>query len=344
MVRNLIKKQILEGDKVYLIGRKEEKSILESFKDKFQCNIEFFKTKKSKIPQIVKGKNLNKFYKKIVSENIGSQVVLIVHCVGAIGLFGCCPRNTFVVLHGHESTKGILSNIFYKILFFKLRKNCSFISCSEECGNYYWKKYKLKSKIIQNGINTEGIKNEYYPHKRSFNICMMSNLDEHKGLQFFVEAAGILSKKQINVHFFAIGNNSSGYDFQKSIEQLGMEKTFTYLGRVNDSANKILPFMDLLVLPSKMEGLPMSLIEAQSYGIPILATKVGGIPEILTDGVNGFFIERDGQDIANKIEKCLKDETYQQLSKNSIDTYRSNFTAERMCNDYEKFCTLNNYD
>ena len=105
---------------------------------------------------------------------------------------------------------------------------------------------------------------------------------------------------------------------------------------MEDAANTLLPKIDLLVLPSVMEGLPMSLIEAQFYGIPILATEVGGIPELLTDGYNGYFIKRDGADIAGKIELCLSLPQYEILSKNSLILASDKFSSERMYEEYEE--------
>ncbi len=68
----------------------------------------------------------------------------------------------------------------------------------------------------------------------------------------------------------------------------------------------------VFVLPSLSEGTPRAVIEAMSCGLPIVATKVGGIPEIITDGVNGFLVPiRNEKALAEAIEKALCDTDFQ---------------------------------
>lgn len=337
VVKNLVANQIKNNDEVILVGRPEQSIILNSLRERFYCEIRFFKPKVSVLPQIIKGKNLKKIYLDILRERNNKNIIFIVHNVGTIGLFGKCIKNTFVIIHGHENKLGIIPCIFYQLLFAKLKKKCIFISCSKECGNYYAYKYRLQSHVIQNGLNVLGHKKDLYTYKRTLNVCMLSTLNEYKGFQFFLEAATICSKKTNDIMFYAIGKNDMSFDIESKSSYLGLDNNFRYLGEDYDAADKYLPNMDLLILPSQMEGLPMSLIEAQAYGIPILATEVGGIPEILKDGYNGYFIKRNGDDIADKITKCSDIGNYIKLSQNSKNLYMQNFTAEKMFSNYENF-------
>ena len=336
VVSTLASMQIQNGNKVFIAGREEESDILLDFKTRLKCEICYFSKNACKIPSVIKGNNLKKIYNIVSVQNKDSEVILIVHNVGTIGLLGRCPHNTFVIIHGHEGRNGFLAKILFNILFRKLKSKCIFVCCSKECSSYYKSKYGLISKTIQNGIDTTGKKNSNYPLKAKFTIGMISILNQHKGLSFFLDAVVLLCKKYTNIKFYLVGNNADNFDFDAFIQENGLENSLEYFGEINDAANTILPNIDLLVLPSRMEGLPMSLIEAQSYGIPILATEVGGIPEILIDGYNGFFIKRDGADIADKIERCMDPLNYKPISENSLKIYQENFSAKRMYEEYEK--------
>ncbi|ENI1083468.1 glycosyltransferase family 4 protein, partial [Klebsiella pneumoniae] len=78
---------------------------------------------------------------------------------------------------------------------------------------------------------------------------------------------------------------------------------------------------DLFVLPSKYEAWPLVGLESMSCGLPVLMTNVGGIPEYLKDGLNGFFITQNGKDIAEKVNVISsKKELYEQMSANARQT------------------------
>ena len=97
------------------------------------------------------------------------------------------------------------------------------------------------------------------------------------------------------------------------------------------------PYLSLVVLPSASEGLPLTLVEAIANGVPILATRVGGIPEVLVDGENGYFIERNPLDIANKIKRVYDDEPLRKsMGDRGIEKYLNEFAVDRMGEEYMK--------
>lgn len=335
VIRQLAIRQVKSGYEVYLAADETNAETVKTLANKCKCEVILYHNRKSLLPRSVIGNNL----KKIIGRQFKNKCVkpvLICHGVGVIGLLGSIPQNTFVVLHGHINCENSKSFLFYNLLLYKLKKKCQFISCSIDCAQYFFSKYKLKSRIIQNGLDTVTTKEMYYPNKK-LTIGMISYLDEHKGFRFFLDAITILSKKNYDFEYYIAGHNDENFNFSEFIYKNNLINKLHFLGEVKNAANTILPMCDIIVLPSVMEGLPMSLIEAQSYGIPILATDVGGIPEILKDGYNGYFIKRNGDDIADKITKCSDIGNYIKLSQNSKDLYMQNFTAEKMFSNYENF-------
>lgn len=332
VVKQLTQQQIKHGDKVYILAR-EFDSAVKAYDD--EIKIIHLKDKKCWIPKIVKGYNLKRAYKKIKKQNANEEAVLICHCIGVAGLLGSIPKQSIIVLHGHINTSGITSELFYKLLYKRYKKS-NFVACSNECAEYYRNQFNIRCKVILNGTICSGAKEKHYQDKKDFIVGMISNLDEHKGFKYFLEAAVILCKKYNHVKFYIAGTNSENFNFDDFIQNNKLSSSIKYFGEVENAANTLLPKIDLLVLPSVMEGLPMSLIEAQCYGIPILATKVGGIPELLVNGYNGYFIKRDIADIVSKVELCLDENRYKTLMKHSVEVYDAKFSAVRMYEEYKK--------
>lgn len=341
VVKQLVKHQVACGDEVYLVAREGDQGV-GAIADKSDVNTIFLKRRPLKIlPRIITGNNLKKIYNQIKQNNKNSKVVMICHGVGIIGLFGKVKReNTIVVLHGHINKSGMALKVFYSMLFGRFRK-LKFVACSNECASYYRDGYKINPCVILNGCDVQGEKKAQYPSTKTLCVGMVANMDSHKGFKYFLEAINNIDYTKLNVKFYLVGENAENFNFENYIAENNLQTILKYYGNVPDAANTIMSLLDLLVLPSKMEGLPMSLIEALSYGIPILATKVGGIPEILRDGYNGYFIKRDGADIAKKIELCCDPTTYLSLSKNALYCYNSAFSSNKMCSNYDKYIEKN---
>ena len=93
-----------------------------------------------------------------------------------------------------------------------------------------------------------------------------------------------------------IGGNGETDHLVDQIRQYGLETMIDFVGWVSgEQKQTLLQQADVFLLPSYSEGLPMSILEAMSYGLPIISTPVGGIPEVVTDGVNGFLVSPGDQ-------------------------------------------------
>lgn len=89
-----------------------------------------------------------------------------------------------------------------------------------------------------------------------------------------------------------VGGNGDVEGARLSAQQLGLKDEVEFLGWIaGDAKNALLSAADIYVLPSHNEGLPMSVLEAMAYGLPIITTRVGGIPELIRDGTDGWLIE-----------------------------------------------------
>lgn len=109
-----------------------------------------------------------------------------------------------------------------------------------------------------------------------------------------------------------------------------------FLGNIPNAA-MYCSIADLFVLPSNYEGLPMVIIEAMSFGKPVVASNVGGIHEIVHDGVNGYTLENNAQLFAEKISYILENpQVYDSMCKNSKDIYEKDFTVEKMVEKYKE--------
>ena len=97
--------------------------------------------------------------------------------------------------------------------------------------------------------------------------------------------------------------------FQKTIDDLGCGCPVQLIGPIaGDAKNRVLSSAGCLVLPSYMEGLPIAILEAMAYGLPIISSRVGAIPEIISEGVEGFLIEPgDVQGLADRMIQLERD-------------------------------------
>ena len=138
-----------------------------------------------------------------------------------------------------------------------------------------------------------------------------------------------------------VGRDSfeKGIDILKSIESKINGNVVYCVNKPWEETMTILKSSSLLVVPSRIESLPTVIKEAFYLKIPVVATSVGGIPELVTNNVTGLLSEpENSQSLLKKINELLIDKTLQQkLSSNAYDLVMSNFTWEKILPNYVKF-------
>jgi len=140
-----------------------------------------------------------------------------------------------------------------------------------------------------------------------FLVGNVASLAPHKAQTYLLQAAQEVLSKFPKVRFVLVGEGELAGELRREIRDLNLEGKVILTGFQRDMAS-LYAALDLFVLSSYLEGLCTSLLEAMFYGVPIVATRTGGIPEIVRDGVNGWLVPpRNPQALARAIEGLFKD-------------------------------------
>ena len=145
-----------------------------------------------------------------------------------------------------------------------------------------------------------------------FVITFVGRIVKDKGIDELVEVFAALSQRFDHLKLLLIG------DFEDNLNPISKQSTNTIRMDSNiihvefqEDIRSFLSITDLFVLPSYREGLPNVLIEAGSYGIPLLATDINGCNEVIIDGENGLLVEKKNKDqLAKGIEKFISDKKF----------------------------------
>lgn len=125
-------------------------------------------------------------------------------------------------------------------------------------------------------------------------FIMLARMDVWKGIDDALTAAGLLYKRGAPFRLTLAGPEGSAGDaatLTQRIESLGLSRSVAYVGSVEGQAKtRLLESADAYLMPSHHEGLPISVLEALAHGLPIVATSVGAIPEVIEDGVCGKLV------------------------------------------------------
>ena len=179
---------------------------------------------------------------------------------------------------------------------------------------------KSKIVVIPSGVDSEHFNPERYELKRKasqikneFNLSdeivigYVGRLYPAKGLTYLFHAVKKIQERYRNIVLLIVGDGSLRNELEAMAKDLNVKSIFA--GWQRDTA-PYYSIMDIFVLPSLFEGLPNVILEAMAMKIPVIATKVGGNPDILSNRENGFLVPvRNVQQLALALEKLIEDET-----------------------------------
>lgn len=158
----------------------------------------------------------------------------------------------------------------------------------------------------------------------------VGRLEPVKKLDHFLRAAAEVLAVHPSCSFVLAGEGNERERLERLSRNLGMHDRAYFLGHRNDIYD-VMRAMDMLVMPSEHEGLPMVLLEALSLGVAVVARDVGGIPEVIRDGETGVLVRSgDAGSLAAACLRVLKDEALRRkLAEAGARHVRENFSAER---------------
>lgn len=266
-----------------------------------------------------------KFIKKISPDLIISFIDYVNSLMILIKLFFrikvplILANHTNPLSHYQESDRylNILIPVLYSLKY--VNKIITIANYIKEILNKYYRVKSNKIKIIYNGIDIEDInrlKEEkireklyrtFLKDKSYFKFITMGRLISIKGHKYLINAFANVKKENPKSKLFILGEGP----LKKTLIQLAKKKKVNddifFLG-IQSNPYKYLHNSDIFILPSLIEGLPMSIIEAMACGLPIIATKCkSGIEEILEDGKYGILVNRkDSSALAREMIRLIK--------------------------------------
>lgn len=167
--------------------------------------------------------------------------------------------------------------------------------------------------IVPNGINLEQFSVRSPTRMKeegTKNILFVGRLHPVKGVQYLIRAMKKVLEEIPDAKLILVGDGEERERLEALSIQLGIQKSVHFIGIVpHEMVHTFMHQADVFVLPSLSEGFPNVLLEAMACKLPVVATRVGGIPDIIEDGTNGYIVEvNDSQNIADRILFILKNE------------------------------------
>ncbi len=138
-------------------------------------------------------------------------------------------------------------------------------------------------------------------------VGIVAKLSPVKGHRHFLKAAAFVSKVYGDVSFLIVGDGPERTRLERTADELGLSEKVHFIG-VREDVPAVLKLMDVLVLSSLSEGSPNVVLEGMAAGVPVVAVRVGGVPEVVEDGVSGLLVDPgDAPGLSNAVLGLLND-------------------------------------
>lgn len=209
------------------------------------------------------------------------------------------------------------------------------IGASRAIGEYFKQIGCKNIEVIPNGVDLERFKNlERKPHQ-GFVVITVARLEKVKGIEYLIGAFARLSLLG-RLSLVIIGDGSERKNLEKLTEKLGLKDRVEFLGEIHN--RKILEPLskaDCFVLPSLKEGFGIVILEAMAAGVPVIASKVGGIMDIIEDGKTGLLVEPgNSEDIAKAIYEIYSGRKF---FKADLEKYNWQNIANKVYENYLRY-------
>jgi glycosyltransferase involved in cell wall biosynthesis len=283
--------------------------------------------------------------------------VIHAHQVGALWYVGQAARRagTSVVIHTEHidnvaKATGWWKKIKCRALWRRAARFADFFCCVSAdiavSAARWWTVPRRKIKIVLNGVDTDysldsasaaSLRDQMGIGADVKVIGSVGRLNEVKCHDLLVRAFAQVQRTFSNAHLLIVGDGPEMSRLKLLAEHLGIQSAVTFAG-YQPNPERFLGIMDVFALSSRLEGLPLVLLEAWAAQLPIVSTAVGGIPDLITHSVDGVLIpEGNEAALVEELAALLRDPIKAKaLGQNGREVVRARFSVDRMANDYQK--------
>jgi glycosyltransferase involved in cell wall biosynthesis len=167
-------------------------------------------------------------------------------------------------------------------------------------------------------------------------IGSAGRLSPVKDFPFMVDIARVIVARQENIFFKLAGEGPERERLERLIATYDLSESFHLCGQITQM-DSFYNGLDVYLNTSRHEGIPMSILEAMAHGLPVIAPRVGGIVEIIEDGVEGFLVpSRIPESFAEKCILLRNTELRQQMGKAARAKIERAFSAQAMAQEYHR--------
>jgi len=202
-----------------------------------------------------------------------------------------------------------------------------------------------KIQVIRNSARTEAFNGtsdrpslrRYFSSTLNVSSIVLAagRLSPEKGFAVLVESAAHVIRESLAVGFVLFGDGMERETLERRVRELGIADRFLLPGFIRN-LDQVLPAADVVVLPSFTEGLPNVALEASAAGVPVVATAVGGTPEVVRDGLTGWLVAPGNpEQMAERIQRLLVDRSVRwQMGNAGREFMQSHFSFEAQAAAY----------
>lgn len=240
-------------------------------------------------------------------------------------------------LHGYIN-HGLKLKFYEAVDRFNLHKFNKVVFVDESLKKWF-RPDSIKATVINNGVSSNGFVSydARLIDNKKITIGTVGRLSIEKGQRYLIEAFAVIAREYPKACLLIVGSGELLSQLQGLSRRLGFESQVRFEGFRSD-VERFYRQMDIYVLPSLLEHFPLSVLEAMSFGKPIIATNVGGVPEIVKDGETGILINSgSAEQIAKALNALIIDkEMCNRLGAQAQKLVKEQYSIEKMAEAYIK--------
>ncbi len=268
---------------------------------------------------------------------IKKEKIELLHCQGFLSSFlgyllAKITKIRYIVTVQRLETKNWLKQIVY-------RNAVCCIGASSAVKKYFQDIGCKNIEVIPNGIDLEKF-NDLDHRKHGFVVMTVARLEKVKGIEYLIKAMSVDIRCRQTKHLLIIGEGSQRKNLENLVKELNLQSKVKFLGEIpNQEIPQHLAEASCFVLPSLKEGFGIVILEAMAAGVPVIATNVGGIPDIVENGNTGILVEpKNPSQVADAINKIYSEpEIAEKLTQNALkalEKYNWDNISQQVLNIY----------